>query len=145
MTLRAADAMLTRPKVLPADARVDEVRAFLARSSKVHVALLVEADGRLAAVVGRDDLAGADGTASARELGAVVGRTVPAYADAEQVRRRLGAAGRRRVAVVADDGTLLGLMCLKRSGEGFCTDAGVADRQAAREAEQVRSAQSRPR
>jgi hypothetical protein len=34
--------------------------------------------------------------------------------------------GRRRIAVVEPDGTLVGLLCLKQSGSGFCTDAGVA-------------------
>jgi hypothetical protein len=38
------------------------------------------------------------------------------------------AAGRRRVAVVTDGGRLVGLLCLKRSGRGFCSDAGIRAR-----------------
>ena len=38
--------------------------------------------------------------------------------------------GRRRLAVVDRSGHLLGLLCLKRSGRGFCSDAGVAARAA---------------
>ena len=51
---------------------------------------------------------------------------------AEDARRAMQASGDRRLAVVEDDGRLLGLLCLKRSGDGFCTDAGVAERRAAR-------------
>ena len=35
---------------------------------------------------------------------------------------------RRRLAVTADDSTLLGLLCLKASHLGFCTDADIASR-----------------
>jgi hypothetical protein len=38
------------------------------------------------------------------------------------------AGGQRRRAVVDDEGRLLGLLCLKASGRGFCADADVAAR-----------------
>jgi hypothetical protein len=38
------------------------------------------------------------------------------------------ARGRRRLAVVDDRGLLVGLLCLKRSGRGFCSAADVAAR-----------------
>jgi hypothetical protein len=37
-------------------------------------------------------------------------------------------AGRRRLAVTSEDGRLLGLLCLKASGRGFCSDEDVAAR-----------------
>jgi hypothetical protein len=39
--------------------------------------------------------------------------------------------GRRRLAVVDADGALLGLLCLKASGDGFCSDDGIASRRLA--------------
>ena len=36
--------------------------------------------------------------------------------------------GTRRLAVVDDDGDLLGLLCLKRTLDGFCSDADVRAR-----------------
>jgi hypothetical protein len=39
--------------------------------------------------------------------------------------------GRRRLAVVDEDGTLLGLLCLKATGLGFCSDDAIAQRRRA--------------
>jgi hypothetical protein len=36
--------------------------------------------------------------------------------------------GRRRLAATSNDSTLLGLLCLKAGGLGFCSDADVANR-----------------
>jgi hypothetical protein len=44
------------------------------------------------------------------------------------------ASGRRRLAVTSDDGTLVGLLCLKASGNGFCSDGDVASRRLGRAA-----------
>lgn len=124
--------MVASPKTLSASATVADARAQL--SSHVHVALIVDATGRLLTVVDRGDLEGADSGALAAGLGALESRVVAPDADAEQVRLTLRAAGLRRVAVVDSDGLLLGLMCLKRHGGGFCTDEGVAARAAERDA-----------
>lgn len=123
---RAAEAMVTRPKVLGPDATVGDVRAQL--GPHVHVSLVVDGAGLLLAVVDRDDVAGVADDVPAREVGELRGRTVAPDADAAALRQRLGPRGLRRVAVVDDGGRLLGLMCLKRTGTGFCTDAGVAER-----------------
>jgi hypothetical protein len=50
----------------------------------------------------------------------------------EAARSHLVATGQRRLAVVDRAGTLLGLLCLKRTGDGFCSDRDVASRAAAR-------------
>ena len=50
-------------------------------------------------------------------------------ADAADVLRR---SRRRRLAVVDEDGSLAGLLCLRRDGRGFCTDEGIRARVAAR-------------
>ncbi|MGW1564687.1 hypothetical protein ACWCQ1_51030 [Streptomyces sp. NPDC002144] len=45
--------------------------------------------------------------------------------------------GRRRLAVTDGCGRLLGLLCLKRSGNGYCSDEGIRAR--ADERERTRS------
>ncbi|MDT9593250.1 CBS domain-containing protein [Nocardioides zeae] len=124
------EVMVTVPKVTPADATVAELRAFFA-NDHVHAALLVDGE-RLVAVVERADLAGHADTVAGREVGRLDDRVVAVDADAERVRLELAAAGRRRLAVLDADGGLVGLLCLKRSGTGFCDDDGVAARAAER-------------
>lgn len=127
---RVADVMLARPRTHDASATVGSLRSLF-RSDHVHVALLV-ADGRLVGVADRGDLEGAEDDAPALGCAGLEGRIVGAAEDAEVVRRRMAAQGLRRLAVVDDAGVLLGLLCLKRSGRGFCSDADVADRAAER-------------
>ena len=126
-----ADVMLRRPGVAPVTASVGEVRAAFA-DDHVHMVLLVEA-GRLRGTLVRADLERAASPAGpALDVASLEGRTVPPHADAEVVRQRLVRSGTRRLAVVDDDGTLLGLLCLKRRQTGFCSDADVAARAADR-------------
>lgn len=128
--------MLRSPIVLAASEPLHEVRRVF-DSTHVHMVLLT-ASGRvgerLLGTLVRGDLppagVGADSTALAHAR--LEGRTVGASTSAEDARRAMHAAGDRRLAVVDRDGRLLGLLCLKRSGDGFCTDAGVASRRAAR-------------
>jgi hypothetical protein len=53
---------------------------------------------------------------------------VPAEASLAEVRRKMIATGRRRAAVTSADGRLLGLLCLKASQAGFCSDQDVRAR-----------------
>lgn len=136
---RVAEVMLRSPIVLAATAPVEQARAVLA-SSHVHMVPLT-ASGRvgeplLGTVLG-DDLPapGRQGGDSVLAHARLVGRTVRADLRAEDARRAMRTAGHRRLAVVDDTGRLLGLLCLKRSGEGFCTDAGVQSRRAGRAAD----------
>ena len=122
--------MLHAPVVLPAAATVADVRDLFV-SLHVHMALLTSSGavgGRLVGTLTREDLAGAALGGPARPLGRLEGRTVRADLAAEHARLALLENGVRRAAVVDDDGLLLGLLCLKRHGNGFCTDAGVASR-----------------
>ncbi|HEY0952080.1 CBS domain-containing protein [Nocardioides sp.] len=121
-----ADVMLRQPKTLPVTASVAEARAAL-YDDHVHVVLLVD-DGILAGAVDRTDLTGAPDSAPALEHAVLDGRTVVPTAAAEEARQLLLATGRRRLAVMDEDGTLLGLLCLKRRRTGFCSDADVAAR-----------------
>jgi CBS domain-containing protein len=119
--------MVTRPAVHPTSITVGELRPFFA-DSHVHIALLVDGGGRLVGTVERADLAAATSdTVPAREIAALDGRTIrpeAALSEAIAVMRR---GGRRRLAVTTE-GSLLGLLCLKASKHGFCSDADVAAR-----------------
>lgn len=123
--------MITRPALHPADLTVGAAHEAL-QDLHVHLLLLVEA-GRLVGTLDRADLERATGEEQpAREVAVLEGRTTLPEVDVAPLGAGMTASGRRRLAVVDADGTLLGLLCLKRSGAGFCSDAGVAARSAAR-------------
>ena len=124
----AADAMLTAPVKHSLSATVREIRDFF-RDDHVHAALIVSPAGYLEAVVERDDVAGSEAPgAAAAPLGRLAGRTVAAGASLAEVRRAMAVTGRRRAAVTSSDGRLLGLLCLKASRAGFCSDQDVRAR-----------------
>lgn len=131
---RVADVMVTRPKTHGPEVEMATLRALF-DDDHVQMALVVAADGRLVTTIERADLALGPVTsraAPAATLGTLAGRTVRptdllAAAAATLTRR-----GRSRLAVVDDAGRLVGLLCRKRSGTGFCSDEGIAARAAAR-------------
>src|SRR5580692_436260 len=124
----AAEVMLTIPARHPLSATVGEIREFF-RDDHVHAALIVSPSGYLEAIVERDDIAECQALdAAAAPLGRLAGRTVPAEASLAEVRQAMTATGRRRVAVTSADGRLLGLLCLKASRAGFCSDQDVRAR-----------------
>lgn len=122
-----AEAMISRPAVHPPSATVGDLRAFF-DDDHVHVALLADGD-RLVGVVERGDIAG--GLADdmpARSVATLRGRTIDPAAGASDALESMRREGRRRLAVVAGDGALVGLLCLKSGGGGFCSDADVCSR-----------------
>jgi predicted transcriptional regulator len=121
------DAAIRHPKVCRADASVGEMRQLFL-DDHVHMALLVDGE-RLVSCLDRDDV-GADmpDTAFAIEAGGLSGCTVAAQAPLREAVIHLQKAGRRRLAVVNEQGLLLGLLCLKRTHDGFCSDADVRAR-----------------
>jgi hypothetical protein len=122
------EAMLTAPVRHSLSVTVREIRDFF-RDDHVHAALIVSPAGHLDAVVERDDIAGCQAhDAAAAPLGRLAGRTAPAGASLAGVRRAMTATGRRRVAVTSADGRLLGLLCLKVSRAGFCSDQDIRAR-----------------
>ena len=124
----AGEAMLTIPARHPLSVTVREIRDFF-RDDHVHAALIVSPAGYLESVVERDDIAGCQAPdAAATPLGRLAGRTVPAGASLAEVRQAMTATGRRRAAVTSADGRLLGLLCLKASRAGFCSDQDVRAR-----------------
>jgi hypothetical protein len=120
--------MVTIPVTHPLSVTVREVQDFF-RDAHVHAALITSQDGRLAAVIERSDITpGPALDAPAATLGRLAGRTVSAWDNLAEAHRAMVAAGRRRAAVTSPDGRLLGLLCLKASRAGFCSDQDVRAR-----------------
>ncbi len=132
---RAGDVMLRHPKVLDARTTLEEARAALT-NDHIHMVLLTEGSTLVGTLV-RTDLPhpiqgsghGSDqGSDPALPWSTLRNRTVPPSTSADAARELLIERGLRRLAVVNHDGTLLGLMCFKRSRTGFCSDEDVASR-----------------
>lgn len=123
-----AEAMLSIPQMHSPGTTVREIADFF-NDDHVHAALIVSAVGYLAAVVERADIAAYPAPdAPAVQFGRLDGRTVRAGADLAEVHRAMITAGRRRAAVVSAEGRLLGLLCLKASCTGFCSDQDILAR-----------------
>ena len=123
-----ADVMVRHPKLCHEDSTVGDVRQLFA-DDHVH-AVLIMSGTRLLTVIDRADLGPeATDSAPAARLGRLSGRLTAPTAPADTALQQMIAASRRRLAVAGPDGTLLGLLCLKRSGTGFCSDENVHQRQ----------------
>jgi hypothetical protein len=126
-TQTVTDVMVHHPKLCPEDSLAGDVRELFT-DDHVHAALIVSGT-RLLTVIERADLGPqtADSLPGA-QLGRLSGRVVAPTVTADAALRQMMATGRRRMAVVRPDMTLLGLLCLKRSGTGFCSDENVRQR-----------------
>ena len=127
-----SDVMLRAPKTLRSTCTLAGVRESF-RDDHVHLLLLVDGDGGLVGTLSRTDLQSLGAEAAPDDLPALglstlAGRTIDSGFDAELARCALAGAAERRRAVVDEQGRLIGLLCLKRSGSGFCRDADVAER-----------------
>lgn len=124
------DALVRHPKLCGPDSTVADVRRVLL-DDHVHAALLVATHGTLVSVVERADLTPelSSGT-PARTVGRLQGRTTHPDSDLEETWAEMRRTDRRRLAVVDDRGVLLGLLCLKRTRLGFCSDEDIRARQA---------------
>jgi hypothetical protein len=122
---RVADAMISCAVVHDRGTTVGMLRDFFT-DDHVHSAVILD-EGRLLTVVDRGDLDDVvDGPAV--HVGRLAGRVARIDAELESTRRAMLASDRRRLAVVTKDGDLAGLLCLKRTGQGFCSDSDVAAR-----------------
>jgi CBS domain-containing protein len=115
------EIMVARPKTLPADATVADVRRLFENES-VRTALLVDGP-RFAGALEREDV---PATAAAQERAARFVRDEAATIRPEQPAREAAAAmaslGTRRLVVLDEDGvTLRGLVCLTADLESFCS------------------------
>jgi CBS domain-containing protein len=128
-TALATDVMVRAPKVFGPSLTVGELRAAFA-DDHVHMLLVVDGRRLVGALVRGDAPESVPADEPALPFATLVGRTVGPTIRADVVRAEMVAQGVRRLAVVDGDGTLLGLLCLKRHLQGFCSDAEVASRAA---------------
>ena len=119
--------MVSGPTVHEPSTTVAQLRAFF-RDDHMHMALLVE-EGKLVGTVERADLTGTlRGELPASAIAKLERRTVNPEALLADAFRAMTRDGRRRLAVTSDHSILVGLLCLKASGLGFCSDADVTNR-----------------
>jgi hypothetical protein len=128
-----ADCVVTHPTVHDYRTTVGELRALFL-DDHIHMALLLDGRRLVTAVERADLAAGVSDEARASLVGTLIGRAVDPRAPAAATLASMRASGRRRLAVTLDDGTLVGLLCLKASGDGFCSDVDVANRRLGRAA-----------
>src|SRR3954452_23759181 len=117
------DVMVHRPKTLPADATVADLRRQF-ENPRVQTALLAE-DGRFAGAIAPSELP--DTAADAEPARAYARADVPTLAPDATMAEALALLdeGADRRVVVPEGGgeaaTLAGLLCLDRRGTTFCT------------------------
>jgi CBS-domain-containing membrane protein len=122
--------MVTICKTHGPETRLTEIRRLF-NDDHVHMALIVASDGQLLTTIERADLREAiPGSIPARHLGTIADRVISPHQSLEYAMAALKWGHRRRLAVIDDSGRLLGLLCLKRHGDGFCSDEGVRQRAA---------------
>jgi hypothetical protein len=128
-----SEVAVTCPRIHPSTATVGDMRELFL-DDHIHMALIVD-EGRLVAAVQRGDLGpGLADRVPARLIGTLVGRTVQPWVSSSVTLASMKATRTRRLAVTGEDGSLLGLLCLKSTGRGFCSDADVAGRRLGRAA-----------
>jgi CBS domain-containing protein len=117
------DVMVHRPKTLPPDATVADLRRQF-ENPRVQTALLAE-DGHFAGAIAPSELPEtADDAEPARAYARVDVPTLPPDATMAEALALLDARGDFRLVVVDGEGegaTLAGLLCLDRRGTTFCT------------------------
>lgn len=111
------------PKTTPLSATVQDMWELFS-DDHVHMALVTRGRRLLGCVV-RADLAGAPPTAPALSVASTRDRTISAQVSIDAAWELLTRTGTRRLAVVDDADRLEGLLCLKRSRAGYCSDADV--------------------
>jgi hypothetical protein len=122
------EAMISCPTTHRLGSSRTEIGRFF-EDEHVHLALVVAADGLLVTTINRADLAAtAAGRAPAEACGTLAGRTVSPSDDLDTVTAWMIRTAQRRAAVVDDSGRLLGLLCLKKTGTGFCSDQDIRQR-----------------
>jgi CBS domain-containing protein len=123
-----SDAMLRNVQTLPPEATVADARRSF--GDHVHMLLVTRGDQLLGTLL-RGDLPSSDDDAPCLQHARLDGRCCSPAELVEPIRRRMLRRGERRLAVVDDTGALLGLLCLKHHGAGFCSKSDVDARRCA--------------
>jgi predicted transcriptional regulator len=124
---RVAEVLLSLPTLHDRRATVGEIRRFLL-DDHVHMALVVEQAQLLAAIESEDLDAGLPDETPACSIGSLDGRTICRDARLSEALELMHRRGRRRLAVTTEQGDVVGLLCRKASGLGFCSDEDVRRR-----------------
>ena len=133
-----ADAMITTPKMLGLETSVADARRAFA-DTHVHMLLLTR-DGVLHGTLLREDLRhDLDPRRPVLALATLAGRTISPNRSLDEARHHMDQSMTRRLAVIDDDGKLLGLLCLKQTRRGFCTETDVVARTDAQPSASVRA------
>jgi CBS-domain-containing membrane protein len=119
--LLVRDVMVRRPKTLPADASVADLREQFA-NPRVRTALLADGE-RFAGAIAPSELPDdAPATERARTYARIDVPTLPPDATMADALALMDDRGDHRLVVVDGAGsTLVGLLCMDRSGTSFCT------------------------
>jgi CBS domain-containing protein len=120
LDMTVGEVMIARPKTLPADARVADVRRMFAQSSQRTV--LLAQDGVFRGAIERDGLpdTAADDEAAERYADTAPPTVTPDVTVAQAV-DLLDVLSEPRLIVLDEDGvTLRGLLCFNRTSSGFC-------------------------
>jgi hypothetical protein len=125
----AADVMVTAPKTMPSRSTVGQVREAF-EDDHVHMLLLTREDRLEGALIRSDVPMAAAASVPALPLARLDGRCTAPTTSVPELLSRLEHTDERRLAVVDTSGVLLGLACLKRNRDGFCSDADVLARAA---------------
>jgi|SRR5215210_3453769 len=122
--LLVRDVMVRRPKTLPAQTTVAELRAHF-ENPRVRTALLADG-GRFAGAIAPEELPGdADGSEPASAHARTDLPTLAPDATMSDAMALLDSRGDNRLIVLDEDGeTIAGLLCLDKPGTGFCSDSG---------------------
>jgi CBS domain-containing protein len=119
--------MVTCPVIHDPLTTVGQLRTFF-EDDHVHVALLVDAGTLIGTVERPDLLRELEDRVPARAIARLDGRAVRPDMPVTDALAVMRCSGRRRLPVTTDDWRLLGLLCLKASRYGFCSDTGVNSR-----------------
>jgi predicted transcriptional regulator len=124
-TLLVRDVMVARPKTLPAQSTVAELRAHF-ENPRVRTALLAD-DGRFAGAIAPDELpASADDAEPASAHARTDLPSVGPDATMADAMALMDSRGDHRLIVLGADGeTIAGLLCLDSGGTGYCSDGGA--------------------
>jgi predicted transcriptional regulator len=116
------DVMVRRPKTLPVEASVAELREHFT-NPRVQTALLADG-GRFAGAIAPSELPDdAPATDPARSYARVDVPTLGPDATMADALALMDSRGDHRLVVLDGDGTtLVGLLCLDRTGASFCTE-----------------------
>jgi hypothetical protein len=129
---RVIEAMVRAPHLTDANATVESVLQLF-QDDHMQMALIVADDGTLITAIERCDLdPPPPNECPAAQFGTLRGRVVTASSPLRLAARRLQRDRRRRLAVIGEHGELLGLLCLNRKGDNYCSDEGIRQRAAAR-------------